>query len=142
MRANFRADAIFQRRNDFSSCGVVLRIRREHQQHIERQPHRITLNLDVAFLHDVEKPHLNLSGKIWQLIDRENTAIRPRQQSIMNGQFVREVASTASRLDRINVANHVRNSHIRRGQLLDIAQITLDPHDRRSVAFTLHTLPA
>ena len=78
MRANLRADAIFERRNDLSARGVVLRIRREYERDIERQADGIALNLNVAFLHDVKEANLNLSGKIGQFVDGEDAAIGTR----------------------------------------------------------------
>src|SRR5208283_2198154 len=87
MRANLRPDAILQRRNDLAACGVVLRIRAEYDRHVQRQPNRISLNLHVAFLHDVEEPDLNFSRAIGQFIDRKNSAIRAGQQSVMHGEL-------------------------------------------------------
>jgi hypothetical protein len=43
-----------------------------------RQTHGITLNLHVAFLHDVEECDLNLAGEIGQFVDGEDAAIRAR----------------------------------------------------------------
>ena len=60
MRADLRADAVLQRRDDLAARRVVLRIGAEHQRHVERQAHRIALNLHVAFLHDVEQADLDL----------------------------------------------------------------------------------
>src|SRR5687767_12161250 len=52
-------DTILERRNDLSARGVILGVRRKHQHHVERKPHRITLNLHIAFLHDVEETDLD-----------------------------------------------------------------------------------
>ena len=88
VRHDLGADAILQRRDDLSARRVVFRIRRKHEHHIERQTHRITLNLHVAFLHDVEETDLNLAGEIGQLVDRKDAAIRARQQTVVNRQLV------------------------------------------------------
>ncbi len=72
MRANLRADAVLQRRDDLAARRVVLRIGAEHQRHIQRQAHRIALDLNVAFLHDVEQRHLDLAGQVGQLVDGED----------------------------------------------------------------------
>ena len=69
MRANLAADAILERRDDLSARRVILGIRREHQEHIERQPDRIPFDLHVAFLHDVEQAHLDLARQIRQFVD-------------------------------------------------------------------------
>ena len=78
VRANFAADAILERRDDLSARRVVLRIRGEDQQHVERQANRVALNLDVAFLHDVEQADLNFAGEIGQFVDGEDAAIGAR----------------------------------------------------------------
>ena len=84
VRANLGADAVFQRSNDLAASGVVLGVGAEHQQHVERQAHRIALNLHVAFLHDVEQADLNFSCQVGQLVDREDAAIGARKQSVMH----------------------------------------------------------
>ncbi len=84
MRANLRADAVFQRSDNLAARRVVLGIRAEDQRNIERQANRVSLNLHIAFLHDVEERHLNLSREVGQLIDRKDPAVRPRQQTIMH----------------------------------------------------------
>jgi hypothetical protein len=52
------------------------------------QPHRIALNLYVAFLHDVEQPDLDLARQIGQFVDGEDAAIGARQQSVVDRQFI------------------------------------------------------
>src|SRR6266566_4280295 len=69
------ADTVLQRCDYFSSCCVVLRICRKHQHYVKRQTYRITLNLHVAFLHDIEESDLNLSRQIRQLVDCKNAAV-------------------------------------------------------------------
>ena len=98
MRANFGADAVFQRRDDFSARRVILRVRGEDQQHVQRQPHRIALNLHVAFLHDVEQAHLNFSRQVGQFVDGEDSAVRAGQQAVMNGQLVGKMFGRRARL--------------------------------------------
>ena len=91
MRADLAADAILERRDDLAARRVVFRIRREHQQQIERQPHRIAFDLHVAFLHDVEQADLNLAREIGQFVDGEDAAIGPRHQTVVDSQFVGNV---------------------------------------------------
>src|SRR2546427_689429 len=67
VRANFRTNAVFQRRNDLPTRGVVLRIGAEYKGNVKRQAHRISLNLHITFLHDVEQTHLNLAGDVRHL---------------------------------------------------------------------------
>jgi len=87
VRANFRTDTVLERRDDLSACGVVFGIGRKHERNVERQADRVSLNLNVTFLHDVEKPNLNLSRQVRQFVHRKNAAIGARQQSVMDGQF-------------------------------------------------------
>ena len=89
VRANFRSDAIFERRNDLASRRIVFWIRAEYQCHVERQSNRVALNLNVAFLHDVEQADLNFSREIGQFVDREDAAIGAGQQAVMNCQLAR-----------------------------------------------------
>ena len=83
--ADFRADAVFQRRDDLAARGVVLGIGAEHQHDIERQADGISLNLHVAFLHDVEQAHLDFSRQVGQFVDGEDAMIGARQQSVVHG---------------------------------------------------------
>ena len=142
VRHDFGADAILQRRNNLAARGVILRVRREHQHHVQRQTHRITLNLHVAFLHDVEKTNLNLAGEVGQLVDRKDAAIRARQQAVMNRQLVAEQVTTLRGFDRIDVADDVGNGDIRRRELFDKARVATDPIDAGRVAMQLNCLPA
>ena len=89
--------------------------------HVERQAHRVALDLDVAFLQDVEQADLDLAGEIGQLVDGEDAAVGARQQAVVHRQLVGELQAGARRLDRIDVADHVGDRHVRRRQLLDVA---------------------
>ena len=64
MGADLRTDAVLERGNDLAARRIVLGIGGKDQGEIERQPHGIALNLDVALLHDVEEAHLNLDGEV------------------------------------------------------------------------------
>ena len=134
MRLDFRADAILQRRNDLSARRVVFRVGGEDEHDIQRKAHRITLNLHVAFLHDVEQADLDLAGQIRQFIDREDAAIRARQQSVVNGEFAAERVAAFGGFDGIDVADDVGNRHVGRGKLLDIAFVAGTPDNRRCVS--------
>src|ERR1043165_9466139 len=141
MRRDFGADAIFQRRADLAARRVVLRIRRKHQHHVERQSHRITLNLHVALLHDVEEANLDFAGEVRQFIDREEAAIRARQKTIVNRELVAEQVAAFGRLDGIDIADDIGNGHVGRRQLLDEARVATDPVDMRGVTVQLNRLP-
>src|ERR1700730_14889185 len=134
VRANLCADAVLERSDDFSARGVILRIRGKHQQHIERQPQRIALNLNVAFLHYVKQADLNLSGQVGQLVDGKNAAVCARQQAIVDGQLVREVAAAARGTNGIDVADDVGDGDVRSGELFHETLVAGHPRNRRIVA--------
>ena len=91
VRANLRADAVLERRDDFAARRVVLRIGAEDQRHIQLHAHRIAFDLHVALLHDVEQRHLNFAGKVGQLVDGEEAAIGAGQQAIVHGELAGKV---------------------------------------------------
>ena len=70
----------------------------------------------------LNKTHLNLAGEVRQLVDAEDAAIGPRQQAVVNRQLVGQLQPAARRLDRIDVAHHVGDGHVRRRELLDVAR--------------------
>ena len=110
--ANLRADAVFEWRDDLAARCVVFRVGGEDQRHIERQADRIALNLNVAFLHDVEQlPTWNFTGQIGQFIYGEDAAVGAGQQSVMDGEFAASL-SAASGFDGINVADHVGDGDV------------------------------
>ena len=115
MRANLSADAVLQWSDDLSACGVVFRIRCKDEQNVKSQTQRVTLNLDITFLHDVEEAYLNFTSEIRKFVHGENAAIRARQEAVMNRQLVGEVTSAARRLDGVQIADDVRDGDIRRG---------------------------
>ena len=102
--------------------------------HIQPQAHRIALDLDVAFLQDVEQSHLDLAGQVGQLVDGEDAAVCPRQQAVVHRQVVAKLQPAARSLDRIDVAEHVGDRHVRSSQLLDVALLARAPGDRQVVA--------
>src|SRR6185369_2775721 len=140
VRRDLGADAILQRRNDLSARGVVFRIGREHQHHVERQPHGITLNLHVAFLHDVEKTNLDFPRQIRELVDRKDSAVRTRQETVVNRQLIAQQVAALRGLDRIDVADDVGDGHVWCGEFLDEPRIAIDPRDGRVVSLLLQHL--
>src|SRR6266478_990524 len=127
MGANFRADAVFQGRNNFSAGGVVFRVRGKDEKHVERETQRVAFNLDVAFLHDVEEADLNFSGEVGKLVDGEDAAIGAGQQAVVNGEFVGEVAATAGGANGIDVADNVGHGDVGSGELFDEALVAGHP---------------
>ncbi len=58
--ADFGADAVFEGRDDLTAGGVVLGVGGEDDGDVEGEADGVALNLDVAFLHDVEEGDLDL----------------------------------------------------------------------------------
>ena len=128
------ADPVLERGDDLAARGVVLRVGGEDKQHVERQPHRVAFDLDVALLHDVEEADLHLAAQIRQLVDGEDAAIGAGQQAEVHGELVGEQVPAARGLDRIDVADEVGDGDVRGGELLDEALVPAEPRDRRGVA--------
>ena len=83
---------------------------------------------------DVEQADLDLAGEVGQLVDREDAAVGARHEPVVDGQLVREPASRRRRLDRIDVADHVGDGHVRRREFLDIAHGAIEPRDGQVVS--------
>ena len=104
-------------------------------RNVERQAHRVALNLHVAFLHDVEQADLNLSGEIGQFIDGEDAAVGARQQSVVHGEFAAAVACPPrAALIGIDVADQIGDGDVGRGQFFDVALFRSEVGDLRLVA--------
>ena len=134
MGADFASDAVFERSDDLSACRVVFRIGGEDEQDIQWQTDRIALNLDVAFLHDIEKPDLDFPGQIRQFVYGENSAVGARQQTIVHGQLVREISASPCRLDGIYVADNIGDGHVGRCEFFHKAILPFEPGDRSAFA--------
>ena len=131
VRPDLGADAILERRDDLAAGGVVLRVRGERHQHVERKAHGVALYLDVAFLQDVEQADLDLAGEVRQLVDGEDAAVGPRQQPVVHRQLAGELQARLRRLDRIDVADHVGDRDVWRRQLFHVPRVARQPGDRR-----------
>src|SRR6266404_1227329 len=135
VRANFGADAVFERSDDFAARGVVFGIGGEDEEDVERKAEGIALNLDVALLHDIEEADLNFSGEIWELVDGEDAAVGAGQKAVVDGEFVGEIAAAARGADRIDVADDVGHGDIGRGEFFDETIFAGHPGDGRIIAF-------
>ena len=98
--------------------------------------------MNVALLHDVEQAHLDLAGKIRQFVDREDSPIGARKQTVMHGQFAAQRMAALCRLDRVNVADNVRDGDVRGGELFDVPVISLPVFDRRAAGLLLDQIAA
>ena len=133
MRADDRADAVLERRDDPAAVGVVLGVGREDHADVEVQPDRVAADLHVALFEHVEQADLDLGGEVGQLVDAEDAAVGARDQAEVHGQFAREIAALGV-LDHVDLADQVGDGHVGRGELFVIAVVAADPVDRRRVA--------
>src|SRR5438105_120069 len=135
VRANFGANAVFERGDNFPTRGVILGIGGEDDEHVEWQPQRIALNLNVAFLHDVEETDLNFSGKVGKFVNGKDAAVGAWEKAVVDGELVGKVAAAASRANRVDIANYVGHGHVRRGEFFDKPVVARHPSDGSIVAF-------
>ena len=145
MRPDFAADPVLEWCDDLAARRVVFGVGGEDQQHVQWQRHRIALNLHIAFLHDVEQGHLDLACEIGQFVDRKDSPVGARQQSVVHGELAGEVESSTRGFNRIDIADQVRYSHIWSRQLFDVTVLWTEICNWRLIAFLgndLLALPA
>ena len=139
VRADLRAEAVLQRRDDPATVGVVLGVRRRHQHEVEREADPVPADLDVALLEHVQEPDLDALGEVGQLVDREDPAVDPRHEAEGERPLVGEVAALGD-LDRVDLTDQVRDRRVRRRELLAVAFAAVHPRDRRVVTELLDEL--
>jgi hypothetical protein len=132
MGPDLGAEPVLQRRDDPAAVGVVLRVGRCHQQHVERQPQRVPADLDVALLHHVQQRDLDSLGQVRQLVDRDDPAVRPRDQTEVNGLRVAQTAALGD-LHRVHIADQVTDRRVRSRELLGVPQIAVQPSHRQVI---------
>ena len=142
VREDLRGDAVLQRRDDVAAVRVVLGVRREDQQDVERDAHGEAADLQVALLEDVQKPDLDARLEVGQLVDREDAAVRARDDAEVDDFLVGVRAPLGRGLDRVDVADQVRDRDVGRRELLAVALLARDPRDRRGVALLGENAPA
>jgi hypothetical protein len=139
--ADLGAEAVLERGDDAAAVGVVLRVRARHHVEGDGQPHLVAADLHVALRHDVEEAHLDALGQVGQLVEREDAAVGAGQEPVVDGQLVGEIAALGH-LDRVDLADEIRDGDVGGGQLLAVAAVARDPRDRRLLALLGHPLPA
>ena len=90
-------------------------------------------DLHVALLEHVEQADLDPLGEVGQLVDGEDAPVDPRDEAVVQGQLVAEVAALGD-LDRVDLADEVGDGGVGGGQLLAVALRAVHPGDRRVVA--------
>src|SRR5690242_20781108 len=121
---------VFQGRYDGAPVRIVFRVSREYKQDIQRQPQPEAADLDIPFLQDIEQGNLDARLKVRQLVDYKNTPVAPGNDAEVNGPFIRVAQPQVSSLDRVYIPDEVRHRHIRRGQLLSISFVPVNPFQR------------
>ncbi len=134
MGADLGADAVFEGGDDLAAGGVVLGVGGEDDGDVEREADGVALNLDVAFLHDVEESDLDLAGEIGDLVDGEDAAVGAGEEAVVHGELGAELLAGACGLDGIDVADEVGYGDVRGGELFDVAIVGGEPGDGRVVA--------
>ncbi len=133
VRADLRAEAVLQRRDDPAAVGVVLGVGAGHDEHVERQSQRVAAHLNVALLHHVQHRHLDALGEVGQLVDGDDAAVRPRDEPERDGLGVAEAAALGH-LDGVDVADEVGHAGVGGGELLGVPLAAVPPSDREVVA--------
>ena len=119
---DLRPEAVLERRDDPAARGVVLRVGRGDDVQVERQPDDEAADLDVALLEDVEQADLDPLGEVGQLVDRDDAAVGARDEPVVEGQLVGQVAALGD-LDRVDLADEVGDRDVGRGELLGVAPV-------------------
>src|SRR6202043_4237765 len=97
--------------------GVVLGVGRGDQGDVERQPDAVTAYLHVALFEHVQQPHLDPLGEVGQFVDGEDAPVDPRDEPVVQGQLVAQVAALGN-FDGVHFADEVGDGGVWRGQLL------------------------
>ena len=112
VRPDLRAEAVLERGDDPAARRVVLGVGAGDHEQVERQADGEAADLDVALLEDVEQADLDPLGEVGQLVDREDPAVRARDQAVVEGQLVAQVAALGDP-DRVDLADQVGDRDVR-----------------------------
>ena len=88
VRADLRAEAVFERGDDAASVGVILRVGRCHQQHIYGQADAIAAYLNIPLFQHIQQPHLNSFGEVGQLVHGEDASVGAGHEAVVHGELV------------------------------------------------------
>ena len=123
---NLGAIAVFERGNDAAPVGVVLRVGGGDDEHIQGHTDAVALDLDIAFLHQVEQADLDALGQVGEFVDAENAAVGAGDEAVVDGGFVGEVAAFGN-LDGVDFADEVGDGDVGGGQFFGIAEVAAKP---------------
>src|ERR1035437_3562435 len=88
MRSHLGSEAVFQRGDNASPVGIVLRIGTGDHEDIQGQPDPVAPDLNITLLHQVEEADLNPFGQVRKLVNGKDTAVGPGYEAVMNGKFI------------------------------------------------------
>ena len=131
--ADLGAEAVLERRDDAAAVRVVLGVGRRHQHQVEGQADLVAADLHVALLEHVQQTDLDALGEVGQLVDGEDPAVRARDEPVVDGELVGEVAAFGD-LDRVDLADEVGDRSVGGGELLTETPFAVDPLDRSVLA--------
>ena len=60
--SNFGADSILQRSNNLAAGRIIFRVGGKYHHNVQQQTNRITFDLHIALLQNIEETDLDLSG--------------------------------------------------------------------------------
>ena len=123
------ADAVFEGGDDAAAIGVVLWIGGEDHANVKVQADRIAANLDVALFENIKEADLNFGGKVGQFIDGKDATVGARDEAVVHGGFVGEVAATWSVFDEVDFADEVGDGDVGGGEFFVVACGAVDPFD-------------
>ena len=121
MGADFRADTVLEGGDDLAAGGVVLGVGGEDDRNVKREADGVALNLDVAFLHDVEEGDLDLAGEVGDFVDGEDAAVGAGEEAVMHGELGAEVLAGAGGLDGVDVADEIGYGDVGGRRAFDVA---------------------
>src|SRR5690606_26618330 len=131
---NLTLYAVFQRGDDGTPVGVILRIGGENELDIQREAQFEAPDLDVLFLQHVEQGYLDAGLQVGQLIDDEDTAMRARDQPEVDDALIVIGQFQCGCFDGVYVTDQVSYRYIRGGQLFGIARGAVQPGDGRVIS--------
>src|SRR5690606_24730416 len=105
-------DAVFKWRDDRSAIGIILRVGGKYKLDVERQPQPEPANLDIFLLQHIEQGNLDTGLEVGELVNHENTAVCPWDQSEVDDPFVVVGQFKRSRFNRVDIPYEVRHGHV------------------------------
>src|SRR2546425_1732529 len=126
VRADLRSESVLQRSDDPAARRVVLGVRARDDEQVERKPDAIATDLHVLLFHDVEQADLDPLRQVRQLVDAEDAAVGARQQAVVDGELVGEVAALRN-FDGVDLSDQVGDGDVGRREFLAVTLVAVYP---------------